>query len=220
MRRLLALGVVMLFAGLLAACGGDSDSDESEAIATVPPPLEGLAAEFDDLVTKGLKEAVYAVSYATRTPEGSPGDTFEVYRSPPRTRIDTIPLASSSPHTSLIDDGSEKAIGCSGGPDAWECVEIEPLGESLVDSAGPIAILTAGELAPYSVTEATGRQVAGSATRCFHLTPPAENPAGESEYCVSQEGVLLYVSSTFGEVEATMYSPDVSESVFEPPARR
>ncbi len=49
----------MLFAGLLAACGGGGDSDESEATATVPPPLEGLAAEFDDLVTNGLQEAVY-----------------------------------------------------------------------------------------------------------------------------------------------------------------
>ncbi len=180
--------------------------------------LEGAAAAFLDLLTEGL-DSTYKVTYQTTTLEGDKGDTTIVFHRPPLTRIDTIPPESSVPSALIIGgDRDTLTVSCSGGPDQWECFEIEPLGDSLLIAAGPFVFLDAAEVASYEVNETEVRTIAGQSARCFRLVSQ-EAEAGEEdvEYCLNDNGVPLYGAPLFGTVEATEFSTDASDEDFAPP---
>jgi hypothetical protein len=223
---LLTILVTVLAAG---SCGGDGDrgiaSPETTAAATDAPsgtPLStpvsgGASAILVDLFTSGLN-ATYTVTYETTLAEGSEGDRFVVFNRPPLTRIDTIPADSSEPFSLIIGGGGAATVSCSGGPDQWQCFETEPLGDSLLFTAGPFVFLDTDDLASFDVSETEGRTLAGQPARCFRLRPRQGETDEELEYCLNSDGVPLFSAPLFGSVEATEVSLDVSEQDFAPPA--
>ena len=215
-RGSLLLGLLLLVL-LATACGeddGDATANGTEEAST--PALKGAAADFMALLTIGL-DSTYTATYETTTPEGDLGDLYIVTNSPPQTRIDTIALGSSSPTTAIIS-GDTLTIGCGNGPETWECVEIEPLGDSLLTAASPIVYFTSTDLASFDVVELDSRTLVGQAARCFGLRAQNDGTVGDTEYCLAADGVPLTTTSPFGTVEVTELSREVSDEDFLPPA--
>ena len=179
--------------------------------------LEGAAATFLDLLTEGL-DSTYKVTYQTTTPAGDKGDTTIVFHRPPQTRIDTIPPESSVASSLIIGGNADTlTVSCSGGPNQWECIEIEPLGDSLLIAAGPFVFLDAAGVASYEVSETESRTIAGQSARCFRLLFQEAETGEEIDYCFNDAGVPLYGAPLFGTVEATEYSTDASDEDFVSP---
>jgi hypothetical protein len=222
MRRAMKRGVlpIALLTLVVAGCGGGTDSKQPVRTETpVPTPtLEARSAQLLGLLAQGLR-ATYRVTYATVSPDGEGGDVYVVFNRPPQTRIDTIAVGSSNA-TSLIIGGDQTTatIGCSGGPDTWACLSISSLGDSLLKAAGPIGFLSATDFDLFDVVGADNRAVAGQTTQCFELRPREGTGATNTEYCLTADGVPLYTVSSSGTVEATEFSPDVSDEDFLPPA--
>jgi hypothetical protein len=212
---LMLVGAPLLL--LLGSCGGDGDTSEAPESTAV---LTGEAMEFRDLLYDGLN-ATYRVTYETTTPEGMPGGNYIVYSQPPLARIDTVPAARDEPDSLIITGGpADQTFGCAGGTDAWECSEIESLGDSAIRVAGPVAFLSSNDIAQTRVSKTTGRPIAGQQTTCFELAPVGSDGAGEvTEYCLTAEGVVLLAASPSQTVEATEYSPQVSSEDFIPPSQ-
>ncbi len=212
------LPAILLLVLLASACGdGEAVPSPNPTVGGPTPVLEGAAATFLDLLTEGL-DSTYKVTYQTTTPQGNRGDTTIVVHRPPLTRIDTIPSGSSVPSALIIGgDADTLTISCSGGPDQWECIEIEPLGDSLLIAAGPFVFVDATEVASYAVSETESRTIAGQAARCFRLIFQEAESGEEIDYCFSDNGVPLYGAPLFGTVEATEFSTDASDEDFVSP---
>ncbi len=223
-RRFVLSGVLILMLLFATACGGGGDKDDAQptgaAQVTAPsdatPALEGVSKEFADLLTQGLT-ATFKVTYETTAPDGALGDASIVYNSETATRIDTLPADVAETQSRLMRNGEGDTVGCTGGPDAWSCTSIAPIGESLVATAGPVPYLNASDIALFDVSSSDARNAAGAATECFLLTPRNEGLT-EHEYCFSEDGVPLYVRSSSGTTEATEYATEVSDQDFVPPA--
>lgn len=213
---------VVLLAG---ACGGEdgvpasptttADAGPSTPLAT---PVPGDASRtLLDLFSRGLG-ATYKVTYRTTSLEGEEGDSYAVFSRPPLARVDTIPVDGSEPYSLIIRGEAAATVSCSGGPDEWECLDIEPLGDPLLFTAGPFVYLDDDFLAPFEVSEIEGRILAGQPARCFWLLPRQGDSGDEIEYCLNGDGIPLYSTPLFGTVEATEVSPDVTAEDFVPPA--
>jgi hypothetical protein len=208
--------VLMLVA---AACGGGSGGGQQAATATpgAPAALEGVSKELVELLTGGL-DVTYKITYRTASPDGEEGDTYVVINKPPRARIDIISADASEPSSVIIGgDSNTETIGCSGSAEQWECSEIEPLAGSLVRAAGPFPFFSAADLQLFDVTESASRTVAGQDARCLRLIRK-DQTTGDTEYCLSRDGVPVFIAAPFGTVETTEFSVDVSDQDFTPPA--
>ena len=223
MRRFVLSGVLTIMFVFVAACGGGDDGGEPTDTAqetTSPegtPALEGAAREVSELLAEGIT-ATFKVKYETASPDGAQGDTFVVYNKPPDTRIDTLSANGAESDSAIIGgDESTETYGCTGGPDAWSCESIAPLGDSLLTAAGPVAYLQPSDLELFDISETEDRTVADQSTRCFALTPREGTATEAGEYCFNSEGVPLYVQTSSETVEASEFSTDVSDQDFEPP---
>jgi len=181
--------------------------------------LQGAAKDLVNLLNQGLT-ITYKINYETTSPEGEKGDAYVIFRRPPRARVDTIPADATQPSSILIGgDRTTTTVNCSGGPGHWRCVQIEPIGDSLLEAAGPIIFLTPVDLASFDVSQAVPRTVAGNDAPCYRLTPKTTGASGgPAEYCLRADGVPLYTNSAIGTVEATAVSATVSDADFTAPA--
>lgn len=209
-RRVFLPAIVVLFL-LATACGGDSDGS-SEGAPTVI--LEGASRIFLELLNRGLEET-YTITYQTPSFEGDDVETYVFVSKPPRTRIQFATGDPSEPSSLIIGDANG-AVSCSRGPAEWECFNIEPLGQSLLYSAGPFTLFSPDDLLSFNVREISGRRLTDQDARCFQLLPKQ----GEEvlEYCFNGDGVPLYSAPLFGNVEAVEFSLEVSDQEFVPPA--
>lgn len=217
MSRLCAAFAILML--VVVACGGGDDDDTDGRETPVPTEVEltGAAAEFAALLDTSLG-STFEITYMTASDEG-PGDAFVVTSAPPMARIDTIPADLAEPLSAIVVDGEGRTIGCGDGPDNWECVEIDPLGDSVLNAAGPAVYYSPADLANFDVTEIDGRELAGEAARCFLLAPVDDTAErGETTYCVADDGLPLFTESQFGTVEATELSRTVSDDAFILPA--
>ena len=215
------LPAILVLVLVLAGCGDDDSKDEPQDAPTptpeTTPVLEGPSKELVELLTGGL-DVTYKATYQTTTPEGQEGDTYVVINRPPRARIDITSADGSEPSSVIIGGDSNTAtIGCSGSAQQWECSETEPLGGSLVRTAGPFPFFSAADLQLFDVTESASRTVAGQDARCLRLIRK-DQTTGDTEYCLSRDGVPLFIAAPFGTVEATEFSVDVPDQDFTPPA--
>ncbi len=216
MRSFLAIAVLLLF---VVGCSGGKGDEQKSATETpaAAPTLEGASRDVFGFLAQALN-ATFKVSYQTTSAAGAPADTYVIYNKPPMTRIDIIAANSNTPSSIVIGGNKNtRTTSCSGGPGAWKCAEIAPLGDSLLAAAGPFSFLTAAELVSYQVTEIERRTIAGQEARCFKLQPkpPDEEPR---EYCFNSDGVPLYSSPLFGIVQAVEFSTQVAADDFAPPA--
>ena len=216
-----ALLSVALFALVLGACGGNDGAKQPRPTDTPEATvvLEGAGTDLIDLMNQGLA-VTYQASYRTSSLEGEEGDSYVIFYQPPRARVDTNGADPAEESSILIGgDRETETISCSGRPGQWRCVEIEPLGDSLLKAAGPIIFLAPLDVAVYDVSEEEQRQIGGETARCFLLTPKTDERGERAEYCLRVDGVPLYTNSISGIVEATAVSTAVSDSDFTPPAQ-
>jgi len=211
------LPAILLAATLLTGCGGGDGATEKPKATDTPaeptPMLEGAAKDYYETVLRGY-DATFVVTYRTKTSDGSDGGRIVIYNQPPLSRLDTIAPGESEPSSVLISKGPDlAAISCTR-DGQWSCSEIEPLGDSLLRTGGPVVFLEPNELLPYSVIEERSLTFAGQRARCFELF--SEREEEENDYCFSQEGVPLWSSPIFGTVAAIEYSRDVPNDAFRP----
>ena len=215
------LPAIIALALLVAGCGDDEGNGEPQGTPTptpeATPVLEGVSKELVDLLARGL-DVTYKVTYQTTTPEGQEGDTYVVINKPPRARIDTIPVGQEQPNSLIIGGQGVAALSCSGGPNEWQCFELEGGDTSPIQTAGPVVFLRALDLTGLHVTETGSRLIADQATRCFELRADEDGFDAQAEYCLNSDGITFYTRSEVGTVEAIEVTTNVPDSAFEPPA--
>ncbi len=197
-----------------------STTQTVDAPPTLPAPTPGgyipSAAEIRDafavLYLVGQR-ATYRVQYQTSSASGDKGDGYVVFSLPPLARVDTIPQGASEPSSQIVAKSDGTTIGCSSDSTGRNCAQIKPFAAPLPLAAGPIVFPASDTFGTLSVTETQGRDIAGTATRCFAL---AADTAGDAPtyYCFSSAGVPTYASGGFGVVEAIELSSDVATSEF------
>lgn len=243
MRLRLAPLAAPLLAVLLVACGGDGDGDDklpsvlegddvpkgmlltpaaAEAtpgftVADVVPgtgdaTYPNAAGALSTLLNQGLA-STFAVSYKTTATDGAAGDAYAVANRPPLSRIDVTNAGDPEPASLTASRKGGATVNCSLQPTGWQCSEIAILGEPLLLSAGPVVFPSVDDFSAGSIVETEARAVAGVQTRCFDVT----DSVGTARYCLSNEGVPLYYTSSSIAVEATAYTLEVPDSAFDLP---
>lgn len=197
------------------AAGGDGD--EGGAAQDVSAELEELASDW----VKREATITYQVSGA-----GLQSATLTLYWSPPDfSRID---MSMQGIDSSYIISGNT-SYACTSSDGGGQCLKY-----SATQGAGQLPLPFLGSFTDpgkfeSSVVEAfTGldveraeRQIAGREARCYSASGNAEGRSGEVEWCFSEDGLLLLVSSSFGgssyRMEATEVKDTVSEDDKKPP---
>ncbi len=217
----MGLGVTVLL--LLAACGGT----ESPA-PPIPAGSTAAPATFRTLAEKA-REATYRMDYKVVGPTGDIQEAGTIYRKPPELRIDRLFVAESTAAFTTIWRADE-IIECMKPADReWQCSASSSQG--LVDGLPQVI----RDPQSFNITEKEGRDLLGEEVACFLAVPAGRTipPFPEEvEVCLSEEGAPLFRRTKTrapgddggGElfieitVEATVYSRQVEDSDFDPPA--
>ena len=231
--RWLLVALLLVFSAAVAlACGGDGDEGDGAPAATSPAgeaPEEGDTSEARDdggdsvdLARKfggATFKATYELS-GSGLGELAEG-TMTWYKKGDSSRIDIeIEVGGEQMSTSIITR-PDQSYFCTRIPavaDEGSCMEApgepaEGVGEVIGDLEG---LLNDPEV---DVESTGGRKIAGEDADCF--TVDTFGLDGETEVCVSEDGVPLSMRTTMEgaeiQMEATDFSDDVSDDDFEPP---
>jgi outer membrane lipoprotein-sorting protein len=202
---------------LLGACstasssGGPAGTNGSGAAAGVSAELAAIAAK----VQSG-KGATFKATYKS-TGTNSSG-TIVFAQKPPKSSF-------SSGSTQLIDNGSTTYI-CTAESATTTCLassgSTNPLagvlglfnGATITTFLQTARAQAAAHAAGYTLSYSTA-SYAGQPSKCV----TAKGPSGASKYCVTDSGIVAYVSTPDGNVfELTDYSTDVPDAQFQLPA--
>jgi hypothetical protein len=238
MRRsgwLLIAAFVVVSSMLMWACGGGGNKEPgaaTEPVATSPagetpevgmtPQTGGDAGQFKELASQ-FKNATFKVTYkvsGSATREGVDG-TMVWYKEGDNLRIDISGTLQGQRMNAVVIARPDQSYLCTETPGVGEggTCYLAPGGPS----QGADQIISGLEKAladpNVQVLGTETREIAGQAARCF--TMQTSGSAGESEVCLSNEGVPLLSKAALAQgdmvLEATDYGRDVSESDFEPP---
>ena len=197
---------------------GKSEGKPQDSPQQEPPQLPSLdpSSELTNLLNKG-QNAQYQVVYdLTSNGYGEPlvYEMTQYKKGAAKTRIDTTTSGISSRSYVLLD----KVYTCSD-QKGWTCYEFS------ADYSQSTGVGTAfeDELSTYEVKSLGDRQIVGTSSKCFSI----KNKSEDVEYCLSAEGVPLYMKSESDaegqKITTTMvaksYNKDVSDGDFELPAK-
>jgi hypothetical protein len=233
-RLLLVVSFVVISSLLAWACGGGGEekpSGPTAPAATSPAgetPAAGKTAEagagggeFGDLIGK-FNQATFKVTYqlsgdGANATQGS----MTWYKKGDNLRMDMTDEAGGQQTSAIFIEGPDKSYFCSNGPEVGggsSCFAV-PAGQGTGVSdiaAGLENTLTDPNV---DIVSTSSRKIAGEDAKCYTIRSP--DVEGESEICLSNEGVPLFTKETVEGVETTMeatdFSRDVSDSDFEPP---
>jgi hypothetical protein len=211
-RRLAAATACVAVVGLvLGACSSSSSSSSSAAGSA-----SGVNAQLSAIAAK-VQSGKGATFKATYKSTGSSSGTFVFAQKPPKTYF-------SSGESQLIDTGTTTYIctGSSGTPTCIASGASNPLagvlglfnGATITTFLQTARAQAAAHAAGYdlSYSDAT---YAGQPSKCVTAT----GPSGTSKYCVTDSGIIAYVSTPGGNVfELTDYTTSLSDSDFQLPA--
>ena len=239
----LLLAVFVLISSLfLWACGGGDNEDEgtaptaqptSRAAAETPeggqtpeaaetPEAQGDGGQFGDLA-QAFGESEFRATYKLSGSDASGGfeGNMTWYKKGDNLRIDFESEVEGEQLSATIISGPDKSYFCTqipGMDQGGSCFSSpEATGE------GPEAIVGDLEKAlsdpQVDVVSTSSRNIAGEDADCFTIRSPEFE--GESEFCISEDGVPLFAKGTAEgtetSLEATDFGHDVSDSDFEPP---
>ena len=226
LRWLLVVLFVVLSSLLLAACGGDEDEAPGEGVSPASagetPQASGDVGEFGDLAGKFAEatfKATYKISSVGGEEEGEGSLTW--YKKGDNLRMDFESEVEGEQMNAVFIIRPDKSFLCTEIP---EMSEGPTCFETPSESGGGLTEIVSGldELLTnpdVEIVSTESREVAGQEVDCFVVrSPDAEE---DSEVCMTRDGVPLATRSTAGSEETTMeatdFSPNVSDSDFEPP---
>ncbi len=228
---------VMAVALIATACGGDEDTDTdadatteatstaSAATATTAPTeaTTGASGGGDDIdlasIFDGFGTATFNITYRMEgdsAGEAMDGEwTWIQDNGGERTRFeadsdgDTVVMITTPEQTIICADGTcFDAGGAMGGA-------MPNIGDIFTEGIDQVE----AETTTATVTRIDGRNIAGEDTECVEFEDTAEGVNGMA--CYADGGIPLLIESTTAEgtfrMEATSYSPDVSDDDFEAP---
>jgi hypothetical protein len=206
---------VVAVAGLaLGACSSSSSSSSSAAGGAAS---SGVNAQLSAIAAK-VQSGKGATFKATYKSTGSSSGTFVFAQKPPKTYF-------TSGDSQLIDTGTTTYI-CSGSSGTPTCIASSGSSNPLAGVLGLFngATITtflqtaraqaAAHAAGYTLSYSDATY-AGQPSKCVTAT----GPSGTSKYCVTDSGIIAYVSTPGGNVfELTDYTTSLSDSDFQLPA--
>ncbi len=214
---------LLLLGGALAACGssnnaasgpttsptvgGSPTTTASSSAGSALSKLEHLSSSVQ-AAEKATFKAVYTVTNASST------QTVTIEQSPPKSVFSTS-------GGSLIDTGTASYFCTNSGQTTCESTGTTNPLAALVAVFSPATVLAGlksaeaqadAHAAGYSITFSSG-SYAGQSTTCANIASTTA-----VKYCVTQQGVLAYVSGNGGSFSLTSYSSSPPASDFSLPA--
>jgi hypothetical protein len=234
--KLWLFAAALIASFLLLACNGGGDDDDGDNGDAAPTATEEAADGDGDGETGDASQEIQelagqwaerdikiAYNFSSTAAGTTSSGTMTLYWKPPDWRMD------------FDLDGSTGTIISAGGT-SYFCSESGGEGqclESPVESAAPIPFLSSftdpGEFNSLVTGTFSGvdvdrseRTIAGQDARCYSVSSDIAGAEGDSEYCFSEDGVVLLISFSGGatgdfSLEATSVEGEVADADLEPP---
>jgi len=220
---------------LMWACGGGGEEEPGAAtdpLATSPagetpeagktPESESDTGQFKELADR-FKNATFKVTYkisGSATQEGADG-TMVWYKKGDNLRVDISGTFQGEKMSAVLITRPDQSYLCTQTPETGEggaCIATP--GETGQGADQVISGLEEALADPnVEIAGTESREIAGEGAKCFTIGPSESE--GESEVCLSSEGVPLLSKATLAQgemvLEATDFGRDISDSDFEPP---
>jgi len=217
--------VLVVAAGVVAACGDDPSPGEERASQVADAAADaGLADEVAELLadaTRGV-DGTYRVVYEVAAPGSDQPQRITVSQRPPERRLDIERPDGTADATIATGEGTYQCTTVAGD---WRCDQLEVApdpgglftGEAIDTLVGA---LTDGA-ASYEFT-VEDRELLGVESRCLTtvLRAGVDDPTlGErGTLCLSPEGARLLTETPAGTLRAVAYNTELPEDAFALPA--
>jgi len=238
MKGLVLVAALALLVALLAACKSDSKggktptSDETPAASETPDDGgggdgdgggdEGLQ-DLADLASQAAEGVTANVTYQYTTEAN--GQTTEaewvMVQRPPDSRFEIVSTEGGLESRVIVIQTVEKSYICTSAGGSESCFESDQA-ESYTAGFAPLFDIPqtiAGDIGGLGAVDKSEREIAGVHANCF--SADAAVLGGASEFCFSDEGLVLYrkyeAAGSSLTWEAKSASTDVSDADFEPP---
>jgi hypothetical protein len=227
-RWLLVVSFVVISSVLAWACGGGGEekpSGPTAPAATSPagktPEAQEGGGQFGDLAEK-FGKATFKVTYQlSGGGAAATGGSMTWYKKGDNLRMDIGGEVEGEQTSAILIVRPDTSYYCSEMPEMGEGGTCFSAPTETGQGAGEmVAELEATLTDPnVDIVSTSSRKIAGEDANCYTLRSP--DIEGESEVCLSNEGVPLFTKETVEgaetTLEATDFSRDVSDSDFEPP---
>jgi hypothetical protein len=235
----MSLALVVALAALLllaVACKSDSNdgktptSNETPEATDTPDNggdgggggdggLQGLA----DLASQAAEGVTANVTYQYTSETN--GQTIEaewvMVQRPPDSRFEIVSTEGGEESRTIVIGTADKSYICTSAGGSESCFESDQA-ESYTTGFAPLFEIPqtiAGDIGGLGAVDKSEREIAGVHANCFSADAVALG--GASEFCFSDEGILLLLRSEAGGTsftfEAKSASTDVTDADFEPP---
>jgi len=205
------LGVVIVVATLLAACGSKESPTEKTANARekqaravareagLPPDVQDFLALYASAATKR-----FSVTYE----KSAAGSTISLLQDPPLRRVDVA----TPPVTRSVLVTRNGSFDCALENQKWTCRQSQDQ-QAQPGLLAPADITrTAAELKAARTNydfKVTDKKIAKTDARCLVTTPKKGVAGGGSTLCLSPEGAVLSIEGAGNPLNAEKYSTDV-----------
>ena len=239
MKGFVMVAALALLVALLAACGSDSKdgktptSNKTPASSATPSDGggdgggdgDGGVKDLADLASKAAEGMTAKLTYAYTTE--SNGQTTEVewtivQRPPHDSRFEIVDTTGGTESRTIVISTADKSYICISAGSSENC--LESTSDETSAQTAPFAPLfelpqaVAGDISGLGAVDKSEREIAGMHANCF--SADAAVLGGASEFCFSDEGLVLYrkyeAAGSSLTWEAKSASTDVSDADFEP----
>ncbi|MDO8611338.1 MAG: hypothetical protein Q7R32_00750 [Dehalococcoidia bacterium] len=237
MKGLVLVAALALLVALLAACKSDSKggktptSDKTPASSETPTDGggggdggDGGVQDLADLASQAAEGVTANVTYQYTSEAG--GQTAEqewvMVQRPPDSRFEIVSTDGGLESRTIVITTADKSYSCISAGSSGTCFDIT---DETQDQTAPFAALlgfpqtVADDISGLGAVDKSEREIAGVHANCFSADAVALG--GASEFCFSDEGILLLLRSEAGGTsftfEAKSVSTDVTDADFEPP---
>lgn len=213
------LGVVVVVATLVAACGSKESPTEKTANAREKQARDvarqaGLSPDVQDFLALYASAANnhFSVTYE----KSAAGSTIVLVQAPPLRRVDVV----TPPVTRSVIVTRQGSFDCSLENQKWTCRQSQDQHAQPGLLAPADITRTAAELKAARTNydfKIIGRTVAKTKARCLVTTPKPGVAGAGSTLCLSPQGAVLSVEGSGNPLKAASYSTDVDARRLELP---
>ena len=237
MKGLVVVAALALLVALLAACGSDSKDGKTPTSNKTPTSSatpsdgggdgggdgDGGVKDLADLASMAAEGMTAKLTYAYTTE--SNGQTTEVewtivQRPPHDSRFEIVDTTGGTESRTIVISTADKSYSCSS--IIGSCFDITDETQDQTAAFGDFlgfAQTVSDDISGLGAVDKSEREIAGMHANCF--SADAAVLGGASEFCFSDEGLVLYrkyeAAGSSLTWEAKSASTDVSDADFEPP---